>query len=437
MPKLKTDQTVHIDKLLLKGVRILDPAGGLDETADILIQKDTIQDVGSIRSDSFKGSVLDCAGLIAAPGFCDMHVHLREPGEEDKETVETGCAAAAAGGFTAVACMPNTQPPLDTRSQIEFVMERAGNMLTDVHPVAATTKGLKGEELTEMGELAEAGAVAFSDDGKPVYDSGRFRRALEYAAQFNCPIIEHSEEPSLSEGGHMNEGFVSTQLGLQGIPPISEEIAVARNVLIAEYVGKPVHIAHVSTAGSVRLIREAKSRGVPVTAETCPHYLIFTDERVKTFDPNKYKMNPPLRTEADRLALLEGLKDGTIDAIATDHAPHRVDDKDCEFDVAAFGIIGLETSVGAILTHLVQNGKFKLEKIIELMSVNPRKILGLEEIEIKTGAKANLTLFDPKAEWTVDPSQFKSKGRNTPFGGETFTGKPIAVVNKGMVFVNK
>ncbi|NQT25965.1 dihydroorotase [candidate division KSB1 bacterium] len=437
MPKLNSDQTVHIEKLLLKGARILDSAHKLDETADILIQKDTIQEISSIPSDTFKGTVLDCAGLVVAPGFCDMHVHLREPGREDKETIETGCAAAAAGGFTAVACMPNTKPPLDNRSLIEFVQERAEYLLTDVHPVAAITKGLKGEELTEMGELAEAGAVAFSDDGRPVFDSDQFRRALEYAGMFNRPIIEHSEELSLAEGGHMNEGFVSTQLGLKGIPPISEDIAVARNVLIAEYVGKPVHIAHVSTAGSVRIIREAKSRGVPVTAETCPHYLIFTDEMVKTFDPNKYKMNPPLRTEADRLALLDGLKDGTIDAIATDHAPHTIDDKDCEFDVAAFGIIGLETSIGSVLSHLVQNGKFKLPKIIELMSVNPRKILGLDPIEIKAGARANLTVFDPKAEWTVDPTQFKSKGRNTPFDGETFTGKAVAVLNKGMVYLGR
>jgi dihydroorotase len=425
-----------IQKLLLKGGRIIDPVSGRDEVADVLIEGSRIQKIGKIKTPDSTVQILDCAGKIVAPGFCDMHVHLREPGQEDKETIETGCRAAMAGGFTAVASMPNTRPPIDTRSQVEFVLERAQGFLTDVFPVAAITKGLKGEELTEMGELAAAGAVGFSDDGRPVSDSGRFRRALEYAKMFGRPIIEHCEDRSLAEGGHMNEGFVSTQLGIRGIPPISETVAVARNLLIAEYVDSPLHIAHVSTADSVRLIREAKARGVRVTAETCPHYLALTDEAVKSFDPNRYKMNPPLRTEADRIALLEGLKDGTIDAIATDHAPHTVDDKDCEFDVAAFGVVGLETSVGVILTHVVHAGILTLGQMIEKMSVAPRRILRLDPIQIEAGVNANLTILDPDAVWTVDPKQFETKGRNTPFAGETMKGGPFAVVNKGMVFLN-
>ncbi len=425
-----------IQKLLLKGGRIIDPTGGRDEIADVLIEGSSIQKIGDIKSLGSDVKILDCSGKIIAPGFCDMHVHLREPGQEDKETIETGCRAAMAGGFTAVASMPNTRPPVDSRGQVEFVFERAEGLLTDVHPIAAITKGLKGEELTEMGELAAAGAAGFSDDGHPVSDSGRFRRALEYAKMFGRIVIEHSEDHSLAEAGHMNEGFVSTQLGIRGIPPISETVAVARNLLIAEYAESPLHIAHVSTAGSVQLIREAKARGVRITAETCPHYLVLTDEAVKTFDPNRYKMNPPLRAEADRLALIEGLKDGTIDAIATDHAPHTVDDKDCEFDVAAFGVVGLETSIGVILTHLVNPGILTLSQMIEKMSIAPRRILGLDPIQVEFGAAANLTIFDPDAEWTVDPKRFETKGRNTPFVGETMKGGPFAVVNKGMIFLN-
>lgn len=424
-----------IQKLLFKGGRVIDPASGRDEVVDVLIEGSHIQQVGTVKSPGSDVQILNCAGKIIAPGFCDMHVHLREPGQEDKETIETGCRAAMSGGFTAVASMPNTRPPIDSRGQVEFVRDRARGFLTDVYPIAAITKGLKGEELTEMGELAAAGAVGFSDDGRPVSDSGRFRRALEYAKMFGRVIIEHCEDHSLAEGGHMNEGFVSTQLGIRGIPPISETVAVARNLLIAEYVNSPIHIAHVSTAGSVQLIREARARGVRVTAETCPHYLVLTDEAVKTFDPNRYKMNPPLRTEADRLALIAGLKDGTIDAIATDHAPHTVDDKDCEFDVAAFGVVGLETSIGAILTHLVHPGILSLSQMIEKMSSTPRRILGLDPIQIEVGADANLTIFDPAAEWTVDPKLFETKGRNTPFVGETMKGGPFAVVNKGMIFV--
>ncbi|HDQ44025.1 MAG TPA: dihydroorotase [bacterium] len=429
----KNPETIR--KLLLRGGRIPDPAGGPDTTADILIEGSRIRKIGKIRTPESDVRVLDCAGKVIAPGFCDMHVHLREPGQEDKETIETGCRAAMAGGFTAVASMPNTRPPIDTRSQVEFVRERAQGMLTDVYPIAAITKGLKGGELTEMGELAAAGAAGFSDDGFPVSDSGRFRRALEYAKMFGRPVIEHSEDRSLSEGGHMNEGFVSTQLGIRGIPPVGETAAVARNLLIAEYADSPLHIAHVSTADSVRLIREAKARGVPVTAETCPHYLVLTDEAVKSFDPNRYKMNPPLRTEADRLALLEGLRDGTIDVIATDHAPHTVDDKDCEFDVAAFGVVGLETALGVILTHLVHAGILTPAQMIGKMSVNPRRILRLDPIRIAEGEVADLTILDPDVEWTVDPKRFETKGRNTPFAGETLKGGPFAVVNKGMVFV--
>lgn len=429
-------QPESIQKLWLRGGRIVDPVSGLDKETDLYIKGKTIQKIGAIENPDENARVLDCSGKVIVPGLCDMHVHLREPGQEEKETIETGCRAAMSGGFTAVASMPNTNPPIDSRSHVEFVKERASAMMVDVYPVAAITKGLQGEELTEMGELAEAGAVAFSDDGHPVPDSGRFRRALEYLKMFDRVIIEHSEDPSLKEGGHMNEGFVSTQLGIKGIPSISETVAVARNILIAEYVGSPLHIAHVSTAGSVALIREAKARGVSVTAETCPHYLVLTDEAVRSFDANQYKMNPPLRTETDRLALVEGLKDGTIDVIATDHAPHIIDDKDCEFDVAAFGIIGLETSVGVILDSLVTDAVISLTQMISLMSVNPRQILRLDPILIKEGAPANLTLLDPEMSWTVDAEQFESLGRNTPFHGNTFKGGAIGAINKGKISID-
>jgi len=422
-----------VDRLLLRGGRLLDPASGLDRVADMVVKKDVIETVGTVKSEGFKGKVMDCAGKVICPGLIDMHVHLREPGFEDRETIVTGCRAAMAGGFTAVCCMPNTHPPVDNRAQVEFIRERAGGLLVDVHPVAAVTVARKGEMLTEMGDLVDAGAVAFSDDGAPVATAALMRRALEYASMFGHPVIDHCEDLQMSGDGVMNEGSVSTLLGLKSIPTISEDIIAARDILIAEYTGGPLHIAHVSSAGTVRLIRDAKARGVSVTAETCPHYLVMTDEDVRTFDTNT-KMKPPLRSRADQEALVTGLQDGTIDVIASDHAPHRIQDKQTEYDAAAFGIIGLETSLGLILTHLAGKNNMGLDRIVEKMAVLPRKILGLPETPLKEGAKANLTVIDPDIKWTVDRDSFLSKSRNCPFNGWALTGRSMAVINKGMIF---
>ena len=428
-------EPVKIGKLLLKGGRVLDPVSGLDAVTDIFIDKGKIQKIGSVNTQSFSGKVIDCKDKLVVPGLIDMHVHLREPGREDTETIQSGCQAAMAGGFTAVCCMPNTDPPIDCRGQVEFIKERAEGLLVDVYPVAAVTVGRKGEQLTEMGELVEAGAVGFSDDGTHVKHSGILRRALEYAKMFGHPIIDHCEDPFLSENGVMNEGFTSTILGLPGIPSISEEIDVARDLLMAQFTGGSIHIAHVSTGRSVQLIREAKSRGVSVTAETCPHYLVLTDEAVRTFDTNT-KMKPPLRSETDRDALIEGIKDGTIDVIASDHAPHAVEEKDTEYDAAAFGIIGLETIVGLMLSHFVSKGILTIEQMLEKMATNPRKILGLEPCAIKEGENANLTVIDPDYNWKVDKNCFLSKSRNTPFDGWELNGKAVGVLNHSQLYIS-
>jgi dihydroorotase len=417
-----------ISSLLLKHARVVDPRLKLDEIADILIDKDRIKKIGSIPQ--FKGKTIDCTDKIVMPGLIDMHVHLREPGQEHKETIKTGCNAAAAGGFTEICCMPNTKPPIDCRSDVEFIRERAGGHLVEVHPIAAVTMNLEGEKLTEMADMIEAGAVGFSDDGKPVSTAGLLRRSLEYAGMFGKPIIDHCEDITLSGDGVMHEGLVSTALGMKAIPAVSEEVTVARDVLVAEYTGGPLHIAHVSSAGSVRLIRDAKKRDVRVTAETCPHYLVLTDESVRSFDPF-VKMNPPLRSLPDQKALLAGLKDGTIDVIATDHAPHAIEDKECEFQSAAFGIVGLETALGLIWTHLVEKKILSLEQLIDKMAVQPRKILGLPIRLIEEGAVANMTLFDPNAQWQVDSGVFESKSKNMPYQGWKLKGKSIGVINQG------
>jgi dihydroorotase len=426
---------VRVDALLLAGGRVFDPRLRLDETADVLIGRGKIQKIGGRVSRGFEGKRIDCAGCILVPGFVDMHVHLREPGREDEETIRTGAAAAAAGGFTDIACMPNTHPPIDDRSRVEFIIERGQGLPVSVHPVAAITKGLKGEELTEMGDCVDAGAVGFSDDGKPVEKAALLRKAFEYAGMFDRPLLSHCEDTSLSNGGAMHEGFVSTLLGLKGIPAISESIAVARDLLIAEYTGGRLHIAHVSAASSVRLIREAKARGVRVTAETCPHYLVLTDDAVRGYDPNM-KMNPPLRSEADREALWQGLKDGALDVVATDHAPHSSEEKDAEFDAAPFGIIGLETAVGLMFTHGVHKKKMTLKELVLKMAVNPRKILSLHDARIQEGGEAILTLLQPDRAWTVDREAFFSKSRNTPFHGWTLKGGSRGIIHNGQLFLN-
>ncbi|MBN1781325.1 dihydroorotase [bacterium] len=422
-----SDQSV-----ILKNARIFDPQVKLDKVTDIQIRDGKIMDIGP--AGAFKGKSIDCTGKIIVPGLMDMHVHLREPGHEHKETIRTGCNAAAAGGFTEICCMPNTSPPIDCRSDVEFIKERSAGHLVDVHPIPAVTVGMAGEKLTEMGDMVEAGAVGFSDDGRPVATAGLLRRAIEYAGMFGKPIIDHCEDPSLAQDGVMHEGRVSTALGMPGIPGIAEDIAVMRDILVAEYTGGTVHIAHVSSAGAVRLIREAKARGVRVTAETCPHYLVLTDEIIRQFDTFT-KMNPPLRSETDQQALIGGLKDGTIDAIATDHAPHAYEDKECEFKEAAFGIVGLETALGIMWTHFIDKGILNLENLVRLMSVRPREILNLATNKIEKGAVANLTVIDPEAAWVVDSAAFESKSRNTPFQGWNLKGRAFGVMNRGrMIF---
>lgn len=434
MKKNKTMSPFAAKKCLFRSGRILDPLSGLDQTADLLIEDGHIKNIGTVNNKSFSGTVVDCKGKTITPGFIDMHVHLREPGNEDKETIESGCMAAMAGGFTAVCCMPNTSPVTDSRGHVEFIKKRAEGFLVDVYPIGAISKGMKGEELTEMGDMIEAGAVGFSDDGYPVSSASLMRNALEYIGMFDVPIIEHCELLDLTRNGVMNEGFVSTSLGMKGIPSISESIDVARDLYLAEYTGGFIHIAHVSTEEAVSLIRNAKKKGVQVTAETCPHYLVLTDEAVRGYDTNT-KMKPPLRTEQDRQALLQGLTDGTIDVIATDHAPHTIDDKDVEYNVAAFGIVGLETAVGLILTHVVNKKILSLSDLIQKMAIQPRTILNLPQDAVKSGEKANLTILNTEWHWTVDKNRFLSKSRNTPFDQMELDGRSAGVYNNSQLFL--
>jgi dihydroorotase len=378
----------------------------------------------------------DLKGKVIAPGFIDMHVHLREPGFEYKETILTGAAAAAAGGFTAVCCMPNTEPAIDDESVVRYIQSKAKsalNGLVDVYPVAAVTKGRRGEQLAPLAELSDAGAVAFSDDGAPVYDAEIMRRAMEYAAMFGKPVIQHAQEMSMTKGGVMNEGSVSTALGLPGMPSLAEDIMVSRDIQICRYTRGQYHVAHLSTAGAVDLVRRGKGEGVNVTCEVTPHHFTLTDEAVRGYNTNT-KMNPPLRTSSDVEAVRWGLRDGTIDVIATDHAPHSYDEKEVEFQFAPFGIVGLETAIGISVTELVQSGVLTLAQLIEKLSVNPRRILHLPSIVIAEGEAANLTIFDPAAEWIVDPPSLKSRSKNTPFGGRKLIGKPIGVLNNGQSY---
>jgi dihydroorotase len=422
-------------QLLLKGGRVIEPVTGRDEDLDLLLLDGRIEKLGkTIVSASVQ--TIDLRGKIIAPGFIDMHVHLREPGFEHKETILSGCTAAAAGGFTAVCCMPNTNPPIDDASVVRFVQNRAKvalNGLVDVYPVAAVTHGRKGEHLAPLAELAEAGAVAFTDDGDPVHDAELMRRALEYAAMFKKPIIQHAQDLPMTKGGVMNEGFTSTELGLGGMPPIAEDVMVARDISLAEYTGAQYHVAHMSTAGATELVRRAKMRGLHVTSEVTPHHFTLTDDMVRSYDTNT-KMNPPLRTRDDIDAIKKGLQDGTIDVIATDHAPHSFDEKQVEFQAAPFGIVGLETAIGLSMTELVHRGILSLSQLVEKFSVNPRRILHLPMVKIAEGEMANLTIFDPLEEWTVDPASFKSRSKNTPFGGFRLKGRSVGVINNGQVY---
>ncbi len=416
-------------KILIRGGRVIDPAQAHDERADLLIEKGTI--VAIERNIEAEGArVVDAEGLVVAPGLVDMHVHFREPGFEYKEDVASGSRAAARGGFTTVACMPNTDPVIDNEAIVGRIV-RLGNEagLCRVHPIAAITKGQQGEALTEMGALRDAGAVGFSDDGYPVASSRVMRRALEYAQITELPIISHSEDLALSQGGHMHEGEVSTRLGINGIPAASEDVGVARDVRLAEITKGRLHVCHVSSARSVEIIREAKDRGVRVTAEGAPHHFTLTDEAVASFDPNT-KMNPPLRSEKDRQAVLAGLADGTLDAVATDHAPHAALEKLVEFAEAPFGIIGLETSLALSLVGLRQAG-LDLATILERMTIAPARILGLEAGTLRPGMPADVCVFDPEMKWTFTEDDIASKSSNTPFLGTELTGRVLLTLLDG------
>jgi dihydroorotase len=421
--------------LLIKNGRVVDPANSMDGVHDVLVSGGRIERVGAGLAAPPDATVLDATGKVVCPGFIDIHVHLREPGYEYKETVATGTRAAAAGGFTAVACMANTQPVNDNRSITDYIRAKAAvEGVVRVYPIGAVTRGLGGEELAELAELAEAGCVAFSDDGRCVMNAALYRRAMEYTLPFGTPLISHAEDHQLSRGTSMNEGVVSTELGIAGAPAAAEDIMVARDILLAELTGAHVHIAHLSTAGAVRLVRDAKARGVRVTAEVTPHHLLLTEDAVRTFDANA-KMNPPLRSKRDTEVLLEALVDGTIDCIATDHAPHAGSEKEGEFDRAAFGIVGLETAVGLLLDRLVKPGALPLATLISRLSRDPARLLGLPGGSLAPGAPADLTLLDPAAEWTVDPARFQSRSRNTPFGGWPVTGRPWkTIVGGGIVW---
>ncbi len=408
-------------RLLLKNARIIDPSRDVDMRGDIVIQDGVITQVGQVNEAAFEGRIIDLTGKVVSPGWMDMHTHLREPGREDEETIESGMLAAANGGFTTVCCMPNTQPPIDTQEIIQYIKDRSRNALVDVHPIAAITKGREGKELTEILELVEQGAVAISDDGSPVMSAEMMRRALEYSRMVDVPVIGHEEDITMTEGGDINEGYTSTCLGLGGIPTVAEDIMVARDIMLAEYTGARFHVAHLSSGKSVELVRQAKAKGIRVTAEATPHHFSLTEEAVRSFDTNT-KMNPPLRTEADRRALLEGLKDGTIEVIATDHAPHSWEEKEAEYQRAPFGIIGLETALGVSLTHLYHTGVLTLVQIIEKFAVNPYRILNLPIPGIQPDVPANLTVFDPEAEWQVKEERFLSKSSNSPFIGHRLKG---------------
>jgi dihydroorotase len=420
--------------ILIENGRVIDPVNGIDKRLFVALSDGKIRSLTAERPRDFAAErTIDAHDKWVMPGLTDMHVHLREPGREDRETIETGTNAACAGGFTAVACMPNTSPVLDEEAKIRYVVQRAEGCPCRIYPLGAITKGQEGLELAPFGEMVRVGARGFSDDGKSVRSSSIMRSAINYVKSFGVPLISHCEESDLTAGGHMNESSVSTRLGVRGMPGVAEEIIVARDIMLAEYTGGPLHIAHVSTAGSVRIIREAKRRGVGVTAETCPHYFALTDEALLTYDTHK-KMNPPLRSELDRLAVVEGLADGTIEVIASDHAPHVSEDKkDVEFEAAAFGVIGLETSLGLVLTHLVHTRILTAAQMVEKMSVIPNRILGSGGGTLTVGADADITIVDPDAEWTVDPQYFFSKARNSAFEGVKLRGFASATILGGKI----
>ncbi len=423
-----------MSRLLIRHARVVDPSQRLDEGLDILVVDGTIARIAE-RIEDKNAETLDATGLVAAPGFIDAHVHLREPGFEYKETIASGSAAAVAGGFTAVCCMPNTSPVNDSAAVTEFIRGRAVEAgLARVYPVGAVSKGLAGEELAEMGEMVRAGAVAFSDDGKPVSNSYLMRRALEYAELFGVPVVDHCEDPALAAKGVMHEGAIATRLGLRGIPAAAEEVVVARDVILAELTQGHLHIAHLSTAGALARVHEAKAKGVAVTCEVTPHHLALTDAAVaeSSYDTDT-KMNPPLRGPEHVAALIGGVLDGSVDCLATDHAPHHADEKALEFDLAPFGVVGLETAIPVSYDALVRRHKLALRQFIALWSCNPARIFKLPGGSLKVGAPADITLLDLEARLTVNPDRFRSLSRNTPFAGQRLKGWPATTLVGGKV----
>jgi dihydroorotase len=422
-----------VTSILIRGGRVIDPSRGTDGVADLLVEDGKISAVGRGVEAPDGAAIIDAAGKVVAPGLIDLHVHLREPGQEDLETVASGAMAAAAGGFTAVCAMPNTDPVTDNQAAVGFIVsqaQRAGK--ARVYPIGAVTLGQRGEQMAEFGELVGAGAVAVSDDGKPVASSHMMRTALEYARTFGIPVANHCEEMSLAEGGAMHEGLVSTRLGLKGIPAAAEEIMVARDIILAELTGGHVHLCHMSTRGSVELIRRGKEKGIRVTAEATPHHFSLTHERCAGYDTNA-KMNPPLREAEDVEAIRQGLKDGTIDVIASDHAPHHYDAKEREFDHAPNGIIGLETALGVAVRDLVESGVLTLPELINRMSTQAARIFGLPGGTLAVGAPADVVVFDPTERWIVRPEKFCSKSRNTPYAGTELVGRAHQTVVRGRV----
>ena len=422
-----------IRPILIQGGRVIDPSRGTDGVADVYLIDGKVAAVGSNVVGEEGTLVIPAAGKVVAPGLIDLHVHLREPGQEDQETVATGAMAAAAGGFTAVCAMPNTDPVVDNQGTVGFIVSQAQRAAkARVYPIGAISLGQRGEKLAEFGELVGAGAVAVSDDGKPVMSSHLMRTALEYARTFGIPVADHCEDLALAEGGAMHEGIVATRLGLKGIPAAAEEIMVARDIILAELTGGHVHLCHMSTRGSVELIRRGKERGIRVTAEATPHHFTLTHDSCEGYNTNA-KMNPPLREDADREAIRQALRDGTLDVIASDHAPHHYDAKEREFDDAPNGILGLETALGLAISELVETGLMSLSDLLLRMSTQPARIFNLPGGSLGVGAPADVVVFDPKARWTVDPARFHSKSRNTPFGGRSLTGRAEVTIVRGRV----
>jgi dihydroorotase len=417
--------------ILIKGGKVVDP-GRFVGTGDVLIEQGKIAAVGPSLSAPAGATIVDAQGQVVLPGFVDVHVHFREPGFEYKETIQSGSAAAVAGGFTTVCCMPNTNPVNDNQAVTEFILERARLAgLANVLPIGAITKGSEGKELAEIGDLRRSGCVAISDDGRPVMNSLVMRRAMEYALAFDLTVVDHCEDLHLAEGGCMNEGLISTELGLPGIPAAAEDVMVARNLSLSELTGARLHLAHISTAGSVRMVREAKARGIKVTAEACPHHFTLTEEVVRGYNTHA-KMNPPLRTWGDVQAIKEGLRDGTIDVIATDHAPHATQEKQQDFTEAPFGIVGLETAL-ALTLGLVDEGVLSLEQAVLKLTAAPAATFGLKKGTLAVGADADVAIVDPNEQWEVDPGKFRSKSRNTPFVGWKVKGRVKTTIVGGRI----